>query len=1817
MSMEKLRKQRSLLKGKMTTIRNFIIKATTETAPEEVTARLQAVEEIYARFQGISEQILTIDEADPADQAEDNEFDERYYSTKAALAQLLDKLKPRSGEPSVSGTRGSAGDTKIMQILEQQANLIQKLAERNDNETLARTLEHQGQLLERVNTQSSTSVREAHVKLPTMKLPTFDGNIEEWKRYSDTFKTLIHDSELSDVQKHQYLVGSLSGSAAKIIESIEISGDNYFIAWELLRERYDDKKGIKKRHMQCLLNELPKIRQESADTIQELVDHVQKHLRVLQAMKLPTDQWGDIIIFLIEKNLDSTTRRRWEEHIEDKENITTSTMMEFLRRHSQLLRRAADDSETGTSRNSVGKDNSDKQRTSTKVRNNAALATTTREGRCYLCQGQHLIYGCAGFLNLSVEDRIKEIKRLRLCLNCLRPDHFSRHCRSSSCRECGERHNTLCHIKRGPLGSSAELTRSSSEDSSEASVGATLCSMASTEGRLRTIDLRSSEGAYHRRVKDQRKRILMATAIVNVATASGDLKLRVLLDSASELNFVTSAACRRLNLNLDNIQEHISGLSDMKCTINHGCRLSISSRMSNFNLNLYCLVVPQVTKNLPSFSIQSSKLLIPENLKLADPLFFKPGQIDALIGGEFFLQLLDHGRIELGNGLPILQSTKFGWIIAGSVPSHLIVSRATDRPWPSDQGCLLIQQESIEDTIKRFWELEEYRDNKKRLSREEESCENHFINTTSRDALSGRFVVRLPFRENKRLLGRSRDIAVKRLEYLERKFQRNPEFRDRYAEFMREYVNLNHMSICETDNASNAVYLPHHGVVRESSLTTKLRVVFDASAKTTSGISLNDTLMVGATLQDSIIDIVMRFRMPAVAITADLQKMYRQILLHSNDRDYQRILWRFSPSDPIGEYRLNTVTYGQACAPFLAVRCVQQLARDEGAQFSNASGVLLNDLYIDDIITGVDCENQAVELVAQLEALLNKGGFRPHKWRTNSEKLIRDLRANNRAEESSALAIESGTIKTLGLNWCPKADMFQFSMDFVKSPVSTKREVLSTISRLFDPLGMVGPILTRAKLIMQETWVSDLDWDEPLTDNLRKAWDAYVEDVRGVGSIRVPRRVIQCPNAMRFRLHAFCDASMKAYGACIYLQSSDGNGGSSSLLLCSKSRVAPVKSKTITLPRLELCGAVVLVRLLQGVKRAIKIKLDEVHAWSDSTIALAWIAGDPSRQKTFVSNRTAEIQSVLRPEYWHHVDGGENPADLISRGTDLTTLRQSKIWWEGPNWLSRFADCKQREAQSLGLTKEDEEFIQSEQKSVNRVFVSTGDETSVIDSLLRGHSSLSRVERVLAWIVRFGRNARLKHDERKFGHISTAEIRDAHLLLIIAIQKTHFADATAKLVARKPITTSSNLLSLSPFVDERGVLRVGGRIQNSQLPFETKHPIVLPSNNKFTQMLFEREHRRLMHIGPQALLYSIREKYWPLKGKNIARGIVHNCITCSRNKPRLLSQVMGQLPADRVTPKRPFFVIGVDFAGPITTLLNRGRGRKTNKSYISLFVCFTTKAMHLEAVSDLSSASFVAALRRFAGRRGYPQRIYCDNATNFVGAKGELTEMYQLVEKENREIMDEFCIPNNVDWNFIPPSSPHMGGLWEAGVKSCKFHLKRVIGESLLTFEELSTALTQVEACLNSRPICRMPSTAADLQPLTPGHFLIGGPLVALPDIDVTDVPINRLDRWQAVQRIAQDFWKRWSREYLTSLQGKTKWTSERNNLLINDIVMIQDNNAPPLRWKLGRVIETHKGTDNKVRVVTLKTANGTCKRSINKLCKLPVSDAAMHPCLS
>lgn len=364
----------------------------------------------------------------------------------------------------------------------------------------------------------------------------------------------------------------------------------------------------------------------------------------------------------------------------------------------------------------------------------------------------------------------------------------------------------------------------------------------------------------------------------------------------------------------------------------------------------------------------------------------------------------------------------------------------------------------------------------------------------------------------------------------------------------------------------------------------------------------------------------------------------------------------------------------------------------------------------------------------------------------------------------------------------------------------------------------------------------------------------------------------------------------------------------------------------------------------------------------------------------------------------------------------------------------------------------------------------------------------------------------------------------------------------------------------------------------------------------------------MLHASQLLLLSSLKERYWPLKGRNLARQVCRTCIRCVRTKPQELSQIMGSLPSDRVRPSRAFTIVGVDFAGPITTLVNKGRGRKTNKTYIALFICFSTKAIHLEAVSELTTAAFLATLRRFIGRRGRPCTIYSDNGTNFVGADRELTEVYQFLQVETQTELGDKLLKEHIEWKFNPPNSPHMGGLWEAGVKSCKYHLRRVMDNAQFTFEELSTVLVQIEACLNSRPLSSMSDDLMDLQPLTPAHFLVGESLNSLPELDLTEIPLNRLSHWQMIQRTLQDFWKRWAAEYLNNLQGRMKWKRAQENLKIHDLVLIKEEHLPPLKWRLGRVIELHPGKDSIVRVVTIRTSSGTLKRSITKLCKLPIS---------
>lgn len=450
------------------------------------------------------------------------------------------------------------------------------------------------------------------------------------------------------------------------------------------------------------------------------------------------------------------------------------------------------------------------------------------------------------------------------------------------------------------------------------------------------------------------------------------------------------------------------------------------------------------------------------------------------------------------------------------------------------------------------------------------------------------------------------------------------------------------------------------------------------------------------------------------------------------------------------------------------------------------------------------------------------------------------------------------------------------------------------------------------------------------------------------------------------------------------------------------------------------------------------------------------------------------------------------------------------------------------------------------------------------------------------------------------------ELQSATRKLIRLAQLQTYNLELTRLENERALPRKSEILSLKPYIHE-GILRVGGRLENSTFCFNKVHPIILPKNHILTKLIAQHLHESLLHCGPQHLLASLRRQYWPIGARNLVRHIIHSCIKCRRADPKAFQYQMGSLPVDRFDANFPFENVGVDYAGPFIICDRRSRPFKEVKCYVALFVCLLTKAIQIELVSDLSTDKFILALHRFVARRGKPRLICSDNGTNFVGASRKISEMSRFINnKANQCKIIDSAHNEGIRWKFIPPRAPHFGGLREAGVKSIKNHLRKVIGSQVLSFEDLATALIQIEAVLNSRPLHPLSSDPTDLSPLTPSHFLIGRSANIIPEKDVRSQPENRLQVYKKIQRIHQMFWHRWSSDYICELQKRTKWKENASTLIQPGMmVILKDDNLPPMMWKLGRVRETYPGADEVVRVAAIQCADSLVKRPVVKLCPL------------
>ncbi|XP_040161418.1 uncharacterized protein LOC120899524 [Anopheles arabiensis] len=495
------------------------------------------------------------------------------------------------------------------------------------------------------------------------------------------------------------------------------------------------------------------------------------------------------------------------------------------------------------------------------------------------------------------------------------------------------------------------------------------------------------------------------------------------------------------------------------------------------------------------------------------------------------------------------------------------------------------------------------------------------------------------------------------------------------------------------------------------------------------------------------------------------------------------------------------------------------------------------------------------------------------------------------------------------------------------------------------------------------------------------------------------------------------------------------------------------------------------------------------------------------------------------------------------------------------------------------------------------------------------YSSYPKLQQRVAWIRRFLYNIKpANNDKRLYPYLTLQELQEATKCLVRMAQKEVFGAEFLSLQKSGQVDSNSRLKSLTPYLDD-DLLHVGGRLRHADVSPSRKHPLILPAGHPLSMLIANHYHFCYQHAGATLLISLLREKFWPLRARNLARRVVHSCVSCFRNRPTPLEQLMGDLPRERVTPTLPFLRTGVDLCGPIFYKYPNRKAPPV-KGYVAIFVCLVVKAVHIEMVADLSTNAFLAALRRFVSRRGRPQLIECDNAKNFIGASREVAQLAkQFQTQQFQQTVIKSCANESIEFKFIPPRSPNFGGLWEAAVKSFKTHLKPTIGNAILTYEEFTTLLTQIEACLNSRPLTPMSSDPNDYEALTPAHFLIHRSIVGLAEPSYESRPINRLDRYEQVQEFLRRLWNRWSSDYLSGLHPKTKWTKQRDNITLGTMVLVKEDNLPPRKWCLGRVTDIVKGADGNVRVVFVRTKDGEFKRTISKLCVLPIRQTTSEEC--
>ena len=1667
--------------------------------------------------------------------------------------------------------------------------------------------------------------------LPKIELPVFDGAPLDWVDFVIKFRDIVHRQPyLADSQRHQLLQQHLRGEAKSSVRGYINDVCGYVMSLQTLKHLFGRRSTISR----AVLQKVVKGKQIGSDDVKALSAFyysINECLVTLKQLNHISDLHSSETLQQAIQRLPIYLQHKWCERsfsVSRTEEPSLLHLGVWLRDRLLAMQEIARPEQRRFNPKSDEKPGAKHVNVVTSGKNVVL--------KCKICNGEHNFWKCQRYKDMEGKKRAELVKKLKVCVNCFNAEHDLGNCTSrTTCfeKDCKAKHHTSLHkyiIEGGEL-----LTASLKDGKTTAAKG---------NNNEKNTPAKKDEGEGLKvkfDVEDAKNYCLMGSVpkivylqIVPVTLHAGrkHLKTYALLDDASQATLIREDMAAKLGLEGRKDTFYLSTINEtakqVQCT---EVSLDVSARNGKNRHKIQSVhLQPTESFNMPSRP--SLKHIDDEGVHThLEGLEFpavSPDEVTILIGANC-PEAHICSEVRRGNCGPLAMKTIFGWTLFGpagnaSKPgksvhcSTVLVgvdpvnSSLPPRNLFVNKISMSREDISLNESVERFW-LQEHvgilppkevamsRDDLRAL----DTMEKH-----TKLLPHGHYEVPMLWDKSQLPLPDNMSLVKKRFAFLQKKLRAKKDLHAMFKKQIDSYLVQDppyaRKLTKEEANARSAKtwYLPIHPVENPNK-PGKVRVVNDGAAEYR-GVSLNKALRSGPDLLNSLVGVLIRFRTNKVAVSADVEGMFHQVRVKPEDADALRFLWKddiTSDEDP-EVYQMCVHVFGATDSPTCANYALQKTARDNANEFDPLtveSG--LKAFYVDDLLKSVHSVKTAISLAKELMQMLQKGGFRLTKFMSNNKEVL-DALPPSEVSPSVTLQLETEDKlqRALGISWDTNKDVFTFIIQ-LKDADPTKRGILKTTSSVFDPLGFLSAFILVAKLILQSLWMQGKDWDEVIDEETQKRWSRWLAGAKNLPRVQLNRCYMQDDRAvMEIQLHIFCDASELAFGCVAYVRYSFKTGGHATSFVMSKSRLAPIK--IVTLPRLELNAARCGARLSHLIVHELDLPIQRVQFWSDSTLTLQYINNSTNRLKVFVANRVANILDLSQPQDWRHVPGNVNTADLLTRGVNDPSELMKNRWFTGPQFL----ELDEEEWPVLDVATLDKNDIEIRKKSI--LVATTIVETHGIN--LTRISSWSRLQRVVAWVIRFAAKWRTVAKEGKKDQvpisepISLEEVMEAEDVLFRDVQKSAFQTELRMMSEGKAVLPSSHLAKLSPYVDESGILRVGGRLKNMPIPRDMKHPTILPGTHQVTKILIEHFHRKHGHVGPEHVLTLLRERFWIISARSSIRQVCHNCFFCRVRRAKEQFPFMADLPLFRAAIEEPAFChCGVDLFGPIHVK----QGRKRLKRWVVLFTCLTIRCIHLDVVGSCETDTFLNALRRFTNRRGCPTNMYSDNGTNFKGATTELKEFVLKLEQDEEKIIN-FTTSRKIKWTFNPPSAPHMGGAWERLVRSSKEVMYGLVKDHVLTDPQLYTLLTEAEMIINSRPLTHLSDDINDLEPLTPNHVLLGMHRNWASIADTSEYDITSRRKWKQVQALRATFWKRWTKEYLPTLAERSRWTSAGPTFEVGELVLLKNDDLKRNKWPLARIEETICGKDGVVRVAVLRTKDGTYTRPVAKILKLEDNDS-------